>query len=313
MDMWWILKKSDVLLLYKEQNMGIVLEEQNFSRRALFLGNTATCSNTRTCCQSATYPSHAPITLPLFVKDNGMQVVSLNERPTEYNKMCSASLFMQQPLAGQRLLIIAASRSRSDTPHSVGFLCTSDQPEAEISSWKNTTFKKTKHPCHQRDSNSQSQQANGRRPKPQSAWPLRSAFVLLPTYLLHGAGPSWEANRFSTSQEVPRILWNPKVHYRIHKCPPPAPILNHTDPLHALRSHLLKIHLNIILPSMPGFSKWSLSLRFPHQNPVYTSTFAHTCYMPRPPHSLRFDHPNNIGWIFLSLSFLKLHEAFLVL
>ena len=29
--------------------------------------------------------------------------------------------------------------------------------------------------------------------------------------------PSWEANRFAASQEIPRISRNPKVHYRTHK------------------------------------------------------------------------------------------------
>jgi len=79
--------------------------------------------------------------------------------------------------------------------------------------------------------------------------------------------PSWEANRLLDSQELPRIWWKRMVHYLSHKSPTcPYPESARSSPYPT--SHFLKIHLNIILPSTPGSPHWSLSLRFPHQNPV---------------------------------------------
>ena len=115
------------------------------------------------------------------------------------------------------------------------------------------------------------------------------------TYLVTEQRPSWEANRFSASQEIPRILWNPKVHYRCHKWPPSVPILSQLGPVHnphptSWRSTLiLSSHLRLGLPS--GF----FPLRFPHQNTVYAPSLPILAICPA--HIILFDfyQPNNIG------------------
>ena len=101
---------------------------------------------------------------------------------------------------------------------------------------------------------------------------------------------------FAASQEIPRISRNLKVHYRTQKRPPTVSILGQPNPVHIPTSHLLEIHPNIIHPSTPRYPQWSLSLRFPHQDPIHPSLLTHTRHMSGPSHSSRFYHPHNIGW-----------------
>ena len=67
--------------------------------------------------------------------------------------------------------------------------------------------------------------------------------------------PSWEANSPSASQEISRILWNPNVHYRVHKSSPHIPILNQINLIYAPIPLLedpfliLSSHLRLGLPS----------------------------------------------------------------
>jgi len=67
-----------------------------------------------------------------------------------------------------------------------------------------------------------------------------------------------EANRFSASHKFTHVLCKLRLHRLFHNSPPPVPTLSHSNPIHA-PSHFLKIHFNIILPSMPGSSVWSLT------------------------------------------------------
>ena len=108
--------------------------------------------------------------------------------------------------------------------------------------------------------------------------------------------PSWEANWFAASQQIPRISWNPKVHYRTHKRPPPVSILGQPNPVHITISHLLEIQPNIINPSTSRSPQWSSWLQFPQQEPINLPLLTHTRHMPSPSHSSPFYHPHNIGW-----------------
>jgi hypothetical protein len=79
----------------------------------------------------------------------------------------------------------------------------------------------------------------------------------------------------SASQEIPRILWNPKVHHRVHKSPPRIPIVSQMNPVHIPKPCFPKMHLNVVLPSTPRSSQWSPSFRPPNQNVVYTPHLPH--------------------------------------
>jgi hypothetical protein len=110
---------------------------------------------------------------------------------------------------------------------------------------------------------------------------------------------SWEANLFAASQEIPRILWNPKVHYQIHKCPPgtclypeaaqssPYPLPHHNSWRSAV---ILSSHLRL------GLSSGFFPSGFPTKTLYTPLPSPHMRYMPRPSHSSRFYHPQNSGW-----------------
>ena len=88
---------------------------------------------------------------------------------------------------------------------------------------------------------------------------------------------SWDVNWSQVSPVIPRILWNPRVHYRFHKLPPFVPVLRQISLVLVSQSHFLKIYFSFFLPSIHGFSEWSLSHWSPHQSLVFTSIVSYTC------------------------------------
>jgi hypothetical protein len=83
--------------------------------------------------------------------------------------------------------------------------------------------------------------------------------------------PSWEAT--SCTLLFRNILWNPKVHYRVHKSPTLVPILSQANPVDITLSYFSKTRFNIILSptsklssTRNGPTAWGLGVRLtiPH-------------------------------------------------
>jgi hypothetical protein len=74
-------------------------------------------------------------------------------------------------------------------------------------------------------------------------------------------GPSWETNSFSASQQVPLLLWNPNVHYRVHKSLSLVHILSQMDPVLTFPPNIPKVHSNVIFISTCKFSEWPFSFK----------------------------------------------------
>jgi hypothetical protein len=83
-------------------------------------------------------------------------------------------------------------------------------------------------------------------PDMQSNVPGFRSFFIYKTHSFMQLSPSWEAANCAATQELPSILWNPEVHYRVHKSPLLVPILSQIDPIHTIPSYISKIHFNIL-------------------------------------------------------------------
>jgi hypothetical protein len=98
--------------------------------------------------------------------------------------------------------------------------------------------------------------------------------------------PSSEAASCAVTQELPNILWNPKVHYRVHKSPPLAPILSQINPIHITPSYLRSILILATCVRL-GLPSGLFPSGFPTK---ILYAFLYPCYMPCP------SHPPWLSW-----------------
>jgi hypothetical protein len=104
-----------------------------------------------------------------------------------------------------------------------------------------------------------------------------------------------QANSYTTTQEIPHLLQNLKVHYHVHKTLTMVPIPSQMNPVHTL-TLFFKIHI-LKLSSHPGLPNSLISSHclIKTLNAFLTCPICATC----PAHLILLDlshHPNNISW-----------------
>ena len=109
--------------------------------------------------------------------------------------------------------------------------------------------------------------------------------------------PSWDANSYLPSQEIPCILWNTEVHYQVQRCMSSIPVLNEmylfTPPHSASLRPIFSSHLCL------GLSRISFPQVFWPK--LCQHFYSLPCYILQPPHPPWFNHPSNI-WRGVQLS-----------
>jgi hypothetical protein len=111
-----------------------------------------------------------------------------------------------------------------------------------------------------------------------------SAFWIVANYIQQNCFT--EADSFWDNQETPCLLWNPEGFVTCLQ--EPASFLY---PVHNYPFCFSKIYSDV-LPFVPKSFKWSLSVRFPYQNPLCISLLPCMCHIPCQYYHFLFAHPN---------------------
>jgi hypothetical protein len=103
----------------------------------------------------------------------------------------------------------------------------------------------------------------------------------LPADWLHTAAFSWPVDILPYNQDIPSLLWDTTVHYRVHKSLSPDPFLSQMNPLHPVPSCFCYLCLSISHSKLPTVLsrhvQWHSDL-FCSYEPCTAYSIQHTAY-----------------------------------